>query len=196
MKLYLTSVAANMLDEIDFSKHRKVAFIPNAGDLYENPSFVAADRAALVEKGLEVEDLDLKEYHSGGIREKLKEYEVIFVAGGNTFYLMQQVLKSGFGRALQQMIYEDKLYIGSSAGSVIACPDIDFVKKLDDPSAAELPNHQGLHLINFYVLPHFEVNETNVAILGLLRGEEVITLPDNQMVVYCDGNKKIVTAKH
>ena len=48
------------------------------------------------------------------------------------------------------------MYIGTSAGSVIACPTIEFVSDIDEPKKApELTDYSGLHLVDFYLLPHY-----------------------------------------
>lgn len=54
----------------------------------------------------------------------------MFVAGGNSFYLLQQLkLKN----VLQELINfaKNKIYIRSSVGSCIACPSIGYVQTLD-----------------------------------------------------------------
>lgn len=48
------------------------------------------------------------------------------------------------------------VYIGESAGSVIASPDIGYVKYMDDQKAApELKSTKALNLVEFYPLPHW-----------------------------------------
>ena len=51
---------------------------------------------------------------------------------------------------------EKELYIGSSAGSVLAGPDIDITRELDDPNeASNLKTTEGLKLVDFIILPHY-----------------------------------------
>jgi dipeptidase E len=81
---------------------------------------------------------------------------VIFVAGGNTFYLLQEVRKSGFDTVINDLLTSEKVYVGSSAGSVLVAPDIGLVSRFDDPSdAPELKNYLGLNLVDYVVLPHY-----------------------------------------
>ena len=48
------------------------------------------------------------------------------------------------------------IYIGTSAGSIIASPNIEFVSDMDDTKKApELTDYSGLHLVDFYFLPHY-----------------------------------------
>lgn len=69
---------------------------------------------------------------------------------------------------LQELIdfANKKIYVGSSAGSYIACPSIDYVEKLDDKSQAPLlDNLNAMNLVDFYILPHYKSKEkyTNLA---------------------------------
>jgi dipeptidase E len=50
----------------------------------------------------------------------------------------------------------DKLYIGSSAGSVVMGPSIGPIKVFDEPSEApQLVNFDGLGHVAYVVLPHY-----------------------------------------
>jgi len=69
---------------------------------------------------------------------------------------MQELKKKGADKLLIEQINNGKLYIGTSAGSVIACPTVEFVSDIDEPKKApELTDYSGLHLVDFYVLPHY-----------------------------------------
>lgn len=47
------------------------------------------------------------------------------------------------------------LYIGESAGAIIACPDISYNQIMDDKTiATELTDYSGMDLVGYYVLPH------------------------------------------
>jgi dipeptidase E len=48
----------------------------------------------------------------------------IFIGGGNTYRLLDELQKTGMLEAISQKIDEGMPYLGSSAGTVIACPTI------------------------------------------------------------------------
>ena len=54
------------------------------------------------------------------------------MAGGNTFYLMQELKKKKLIFSIKRAIKNGTPYIGSSAGSVILCPIIFYVKEIDN----------------------------------------------------------------
>ena len=58
---------------------------------------------------------------------------------------------------LKERIENGLLYIGESAGSVIAAPNIEYASIVDDKTlATELDDYTGLDLVDFYIVPHFE----------------------------------------
>ena len=124
-KLFLTSVACLTLDKItellpsDPSK-LKVAFIPTASNLYKDKSWMYKDRDKLVTMGFEVQDLDIADKTKDVIEKELNSIDVVFVSGGNTFYLLEKVRESGFDEVIKKLIDKGVVYIGSSAGSAIS----------------------------------------------------------------------------
>lgn len=53
------------------------------------------------------------------VEERIKMADVIYVEGGNTDYLMSVFSKTGFDKLLPKLL-KDKVYVGSSAGAVVA----------------------------------------------------------------------------
>lgn len=48
------------------------------------------------------------------------------VAGGNMFYLLQELKRTGTDKLLADEINKGKLYIGESAGAILTAPDIGY----------------------------------------------------------------------
>jgi len=76
----------------------------------------------------------------------------------------EKARKSGFDKVLRELAQiervdlrglSEKVYIGSSAGSIIAGPNIEPIKSFDDPSAAKLDSYDAIGLVDFVVLPHW-----------------------------------------
>ncbi len=90
----------------------------------ENPTWLGHYRNELQSYGIEsIEELDVR----GKTYEDLKKVDtdIIFINGGNTFYLLHWIRESGFDRIIKEFVKEGKLYIGVSAGSYIVCPTIE-----------------------------------------------------------------------
>lgn len=170
MELYLTSVAGNCINEINFKGKKKVAFISTASELDSDIWYVQKDKEALISKGLEVIDYDIKNKSFIEMESDFNNFEIIFVAGGNSFYLLKHMKESGFDKVLENLKSSDKIYIGSSAGSVIMCPDISFLKLIDEPEKVfNFKDYSGLNFVDFYFLPHCDNESFKEGIQEILK---------------------------
>lgn len=134
---------------------KTVSFIPTAA-IHEKVNFyVEAGKKALAKLGLLVDELEISTASQKTIKSKLKTNDYIYISGGNTFFLLQELRKSGADKIIAEEINSGKLYIGESAGSMILAPNIEYVQDMDDPNAAsDLTDYKALNLIDFYPLPH------------------------------------------
>lgn len=64
------------------------------------------------------------------VRERIMQHDALFVIGGHTDYLMHVYETTGFA-ALLPTLLETKVYIGSSAGSMVVCNRISSQAYLD-----------------------------------------------------------------
>lgn len=198
MKLFLTSVAVNVLDKIipllpKNPRELSVAFIPTAAAPYESRKWMDDDRNKLIKIGFNVIDFDLNSKTEEKVRETLSKVDIVFVAGGNTFYLLEKVRQSGFDKVVKDLINKGLIYIGSSAGSIILGPTIEPIKYLDDRSKApDLSDDYGMKFIDFIVLPHFDNKQYDQAYRELMSEYKdkyrLEPLADNQVIVI-DGDK-------
>lgn len=72
-------------------------------------------------------------------------FDVVYIAGGDTRHLLSQARQSGLDKLIKQMVYAGKVYVGVSAGSLIATPNIG---EPFDPETA------GLCLVQAYLSVH------------------------------------------
>ena len=160
MKIYLTSYVMMTMGKIIKNEggelaEKRAVFIPTAGDPYENKDFVVADKIALQKYGIEVTDLDLKNKTEEEINESLAMADILLVAGGDTFYLMEKLKECGADKAIKNFISRGGIYIGSSAGSIVCCPTIEGAEKFDNPKLApNLKNFNGMGIFDEVVIPH------------------------------------------
>ncbi len=85
-------------------------------------------------------------------RERLAAADVVFVSGGNTYYLLDQSRQNGFVEWLQTEL-GDKVYVGSSAGSILVTPTI-LTASNGDQNIVGLKDLSGVGLVDFEFLPH------------------------------------------
>lgn len=162
MRLYLTSVASQSLNKIvpqlpKPPQELKVLFIPTAAETYpknDRPWF-DEDKKSFTDLGFKIEDFDLKDKAEDEVKNAVLSTDIIFVSGGNTFYLLEHVKKTGFDKVLKELNNSDKIYIGSSAGSIILGPSLEPVQSLDHPEKACLDSFDAVGLVDFIILPHW-----------------------------------------
>jgi len=173
-----------------------VAFIPTAADPYKDKWFIEEDRNKLNEKGFNVKDVDIKGKTEQELLQELKDADIIFVAGGNTFYLMEKVRESGFNKIVKEFVEKGIVYVGSSAGATLAGPNIEPVKPFDDPSEAPgLKSFEGLNLVDFIILPHLEEKnkqQYETIIKEYENKYKIIPITDYEAVFVEDGNIKLI----
>ena len=134
---------------------KTVAFIPTAGKVEKVVFYIAAGQKALQDMGLTVRELDISAAGPHEIEAVLRACDYIYVSGGNTFYLLQELKKNGADRMIISEVTAGKVYIGESAGAIIAAPDIEYAKGMDSvKKAPKLTCYKGLGLVDFYPVPH------------------------------------------
>ena len=160
--LFLCSYFAGVKDIFkDFmnndTERKKVLFIPTANIDEETKFLVDEAKGVFKNLGMEVEDLEISKLDEKAIKNKIEKTNYLYIGGGNTFYLLQELKRKNLTSYLKERIENGLLYIGESAGSVIAAPDIEYASIVDDKTlATELNDYTGLNLVDFYIVPHFE----------------------------------------
>lgn len=180
-------------------KGLKVAFINTASESEKGDlSWLHADRDTLLKHGFEVFDYTITGKTYEEVKNDLSVIDVLFVAGGNTFYLLEQANKCDFKKIIQNLLSKGVIYIGSSAGSLLACPNIEPIKFLDDPNKAEeLKSFDALNLVDFIIFPHWgheRFKERQLKSVESVYSEnfKVILLRDNQYIFVEDNSYKII----
>lgn len=201
--LILTSSAYKVMDKIAELLPKKptdtsVAFIPTASDTYQEKPWVEQDRNALVSLGFKVTDVDVKGKTPTQLTEELS-CDIIFIAGGNTFYLLQELKKSGADKIITTFVEDGTIFIGSSAGAAVAAPSIELLKELDHPEKApELTSFQSLNLTSVTPLIHFGhgkfLPRYEKAFKDIFTTPgEYIGIRDDQALIITDDVYKIIT---
>ncbi|KAA0680119.1 hypothetical protein DTW90_37385 [Neorhizobium sp. P12A] len=128
----------------------------------------------------------------------LDQYQGIYISGGNTFFLLKHLKRTGFFDMIRDAVLAGKLvYMGSSAGSVVATPDIGYARELDDPSLGDGDN-TGFGFVDYSILPHMD-HETFGPIVTVQLAAwkssagEVRPMRDGQVIILDGGLEKMIT---
>ncbi|MFA7286803.1 MAG: Type 1 glutamine amidotransferase-like domain-containing protein [Patescibacteria group bacterium] len=206
MELFLTSsvhaVAQDIAKKINLVKANKLVFITTAAEPKEEGdlTWLYNDRQALVDAGFNVVDYTITNKNKSELERDLEGFDYIYLSGGNTAYLLQQSQKSGFVALVKELVQKKgKVYIGTSAGSVIAGPRLsDYY--IDE--STELEDKKGYGFVNFTIVPHWGSGDFRKTYLGerlkiVYKEDQVplLLLTDNQYVHIKDEQMKIIDVK-
>ena len=163
---YFAEVASKINEVVDFQgKH--VAFIDTAAK-FEEVNFYVDEAVEILENfGARLRRLDVscakdsvalvssqdEPSCEDEILSAISQCDIIYVSGGNTFYLLNELRKSCAAQAIKNAVKAGKIYIGESAG-VVAAPDTRYATLMDENSA-KTSDFTGLNLVDFCVVPHF-----------------------------------------
>lgn len=145
---------------------KNILFIDTASKVEDYTGYIDEAYETLFNLDYHVDTLDIASSDDKTSRHQIQHAEIIFIAGGNTFYLLENIKSKNLDQLLIDKINTGTPYIGESAGAIILSPDITYVKTMDDPKLApNLETYTGLGVTQFSTLPHyldtpFE-NETN-----------------------------------
>ncbi|MCG3692159.1 peptidase E [Aliarcobacter butzleri] len=159
-KLFLASSFKDVANIFaDFEKDLKgktVTFIPTASKVEKVIFYVNSGKKALQKLGLIIDELDISTASNDEINSKLRNNDFIYITGGNTFFLLQELKKTGADKIIIDEINKGKLYIGESAGAIVTSANVEYAKRMDDvKKAPNLTEFSGLNLVDFYVIPHY-----------------------------------------
>ena len=157
MKLFLCShfsqVGNLIKEEIE---NKKVVFIPTASINEGYTGYVGSARKLFKKMGANLTEIDISKEDFKIIEAVFEEMDIIYFTGGNSFFLIDQLRKTGVDKLLKKELKKGKLMIGESAGSVICAPSISYIEIMDEkPEDYSQIDDNGLNLIDFYVLPHY-----------------------------------------
>lgn len=191
--LFLTSSFAEVSDQFkeiitEPLAGKTVTFIPTASNPETIKFYAEDDQLALEKLGLQIEVLDIENEDYTTIEKTLLKNDYIFVSGGNTFYLIQELRRSKADLVIKRLINQGKLYIGSSAGAIVLATELEYITQLDEPSTAkDLNDTKGMGVINFSILPHFEeqpFSEITLKIFNEYHEKVVIVPMNNRQFIY------------
>ncbi|MFZ3301800.1 MAG: Type 1 glutamine amidotransferase-like domain-containing protein [Microgenomates group bacterium] len=203
MKLFLTSsvseVAHDIVKHLDLSKGNKLVFIDTAaepergGDI----TWLINDRKSLVNAGFDVVDYSITGKNSEEIKSFLAEFDYIYMSGGNTLHLLTESYKSGFIDLIKDLV-KDKVYIGTSAGSIITGPSVPEYLR-DTEKQTEFEKEPAYNLVNFTIAPHWgsihfkdEYLGSRLKIAYVDTNQPYVLLNDRQYVLVEDNQFKII----
>ena len=165
--ILLTSTGMQMKNEIVKLLQKPayditVAFIITAAKPQQNLDYVKKDYDIMREMGFNVAEVDIEGKTESQVRELIKLKDIIYVEGGNTYYLLQAMRKCNFEKIMRKLLKEGKVYLGVSAGSVVAGKTIKTSSWNAEKERFGVKNLKGLNLVNFDIFVNYKPEDAEI----------------------------------
>ena len=125
---------------------RRVLFIPFAQ--HDRDTYATSARRRMAAMGYEMDSA----HEVSDPERAVNAAEAVFVGGGNTFRLLKGLYDFELLAPIRRKVAEGMPYLGSSAGSIVACPTLKTTK---DMPVVEPPSFDALGLVPFQISPHY-----------------------------------------
>ncbi len=143
--------------------------------------YINEAKEPLLKAGVEDANIDVL-YMSNPEDINFDIYDVIFVCGGDTCLYLKLIRDLGLDEKIIKHVKSDKVYVGVSAGSYIACQTIC------------LADFNGLGFIDFVIKVHYTPKLKNAIKELKKKYKSLIVLRDGEALLI-DGNKKEIINK-
>ena len=160
---YLDHAETEIRDFLGELKH--VLFVPFA--LFDRDKYAATARERFHRMGYELTSI----HTVANPVQAVKETDAMFIGGGNTFRLLKALYEFDLLDVIRERVNARMPYIGSSAGSNMACPTI---KTTNDMPIVQPPSFNALGLVSFQINPHYLDPDPNLKHMGETREERII----------------------
>jgi dipeptidase E len=170
---YLDHAEGEIRDFI--AKRVRVLFIPYA--LHDRRAYCEQAKGRFCKMGLQFQSV-----HDVSNPSRLIEgAEIIFIGGGNTFRLLYELHRNQLIESMRRAVRAGTPYIGSSAGSIVACPSLKTTK--DMPILQPL-SFEALSLVPFQISPHYLDPDPSSTHMGETQEQRILQfLEENEQPV-------------
>jgi dipeptidase E len=152
-----------------------VLFVPYA--LYDRGAYATLARERFKDMGYQLESV----HEASDPASAVDNAEAVFIGGGNTFRLLKALYDYGLLVPIRRSVSGGMPYIGSSAGSNVACPTIKTTK---DMPIVQPPSFDALALVSFQISPHYLDPDPDSTHMGETQEERIVQfLEENSATV-------------
>lgn len=133
----------------------------------------------------------------------IEDHDAVFIGGGNTFVLLSMLYKNDLIESLKNAVKQGMKYIGTSAGSNVACQSIQTTNDMPIMYPASF---KALGLVPFNINPHYidsdpsskhmgETREKRIQEFFVFNDTPVIGLREGAMI-HCKNDSYTIKGKY
>ena len=196
--ILLTSAGMNVKEEIlkilpKSPKELKLAHITTASIDEKNKDYFHKETQIMKELGFQVTEADISGMTEGKVRKLLKDTNIIYIQGGNTYYLLKSIKESGFDKVVKELLEKGVIYIGVSAGSYVAGPTIEQADWIHEHNRFGLTDLTAMNLVPFLLMVHYVPEYKSILKEKIQKSKyEFKILTDDQAILVKGDNYKLV----
>ncbi len=143
----------------------QIVFVPYAADKSNWDSYTQK-----VKDRFKLFGIDVKGIHE--VENNIEKFKAIFIGGGNTFRLLNRLQEFSLLSKINNAVINNSMhYIGSSAGSNVACKTICTTN--DMPIVYPAKGFDGINLIPLQINPHYIDPDPNSTHMGETRDDRI-----------------------
>lgn len=209
MKLFLTSscISENLREPFlkflnKAPEQTKLYFIPTASDVEHDKFYVCKSMDDFSAIGIDPVWYSLKFKNKEQLKRELADADVIWVNGGNTFYLLDTARKTGFLDVVSDLVQNKHImYGGTSAGSILASPTIEAASwggEGGDKNDVGLSDLNALNFVPFITHVHYDPSTEKEELLGRAGKQTIYAIQDEGAVevngeeIFIHGNIEVI----
>lgn len=180
-------------------KEMRFALIEDAANMSDRKDWVYVTRKDLISLGITYTLIKLSDFigKQEDLFFELKNFDVIWCGGGNTFYLRWLMKETGFDKMITKLLESGIVYGGGSAGAIVAGPTLKKFDIVDDPSLVPEIMYDGLNITNIVTLPHWGVNKFQMSLDEIKSYYEnsnykLVTISDENFILVENNDFKVL----
>lgn len=177
-----------------------ILFVPTASRSKDELFYVGKTRQQFLDLG--IPEKNIIDFVADNPIHTRQIFDIIVVCGGNSFYLLSKLKQTKYFDFFAKKVNEGTTYVGISAGSVIATPNIKYINGMDINDCG-LKDFDAFGWIDGALVPHYSDDDSGIKEyvenlkeqnkpLYVLTDEQAIKIIDNEKQIV--GNKKTMSA--
>ena len=177
----------------------KIGWVTTASKGVDDLTYLKINKKMMEDLSWNFEEIDIEGRIPAELRTLFIDKDIVYVEGGNTFYLLKAIKESGFDNVLKELIDRSVVYVGTSAGSYVMCPTIEMSTWKPSPKPRfGLQDLTALNYVPFLLSVHYDPKNREIlkkAIsntkypVRILTDEQALFVQDSKITLIGEGEE-------